>query len=684
MRLNPEKALAALLAGLLMASGAALAALHPLLAGWAIAGFGLAVITFVRFPRAWWWLLPAALPIASAAPWTGWLMADEFDLLVLAALAAGYLRFAHRPWPWRPHGLAAWLLAGLGISLVLGLLRGLVDAGGASLSPWDDYFSGTNSLRVAKSSLLALLAWPLVWQAAQDDAEGAFRRAATGMTLGIAAVSLAVAIERSLFPGLLEFTEPYRTTAWFWEMHVGGAALDSYLVLAAPFALWTVLNARTPLRWLGAACLALAFAYACLTTFARGVYGGVAVALLVAAFFLLRRRLPRPERALWLVLRDLLATLLLAAVFAALYANGGQTMLAASAGTAFVAALVLRRYTKRNNLLHVNSVALLLALVVEGVAVLYGGSFMMDRLSTSDRDFGHRVDHWQHGVSLLETPADWLLGLGIGRLPAQYSTAGPAGEYSGRASIVGNAGESPFLRLEGPASRPILGGLFQLGQRVFIDPTAPLGTDLRVRSAHSAILDIDICERHLLYVGECRSHSLSVTPTDGEWRTFRIVFSPVAPGDWQTTRPQWLTFSTTTPGTALEIDAIQLVGPHPPLINGDFSDHMTGWLPLAQVYFLPWHIDNAGLELLIERGLFGLIALTAVVLLAWRSLLRADVARHPFVPCLLGAMVAYPALGAVSSLFDVPRVAWLFQLLALFALALPGAVETHKKSATVL
>ena len=41
-------------------------------------------------------VLLALLPVAGLAPWTGWMLAEEFDLLLLALLAGGWARLA---WP---------------------------------------------------------------------------------------------------------------------------------------------------------------------------------------------------------------------------------------------------------------------------------------------------------------------------------------------------------------------------------------------------------------------------------------------------------------------------------------------------------------------------------------------------------------------------------------------------------
>lgn len=70
------------------------------------------------FPRAWLVVLPAAVPVIGFASWTGWLLAEEIDLVVLGAVAAGYARIALYP----PNSEAPVSARGLGSSLIVALL----------------------------------------------------------------------------------------------------------------------------------------------------------------------------------------------------------------------------------------------------------------------------------------------------------------------------------------------------------------------------------------------------------------------------------------------------------------------------------------------------------------------------------------------------------------------------------
>jgi hypothetical protein len=263
------------------------------------------------FMRPNWWLvvLPALLPVIGLAPWTGWITLEELDILILAVAAGGYARLAwpaqqklsvsqvryHHQTPRLTFGV--WLLAGLfAMATAVSIFRGFADAGGFKFGWFQGYHEPMNSIRVGKSFFLALLLLPL-WQTANKQYEVRSQELLSlGCVLGLAAASLTTMWERAAFTDLLNFSTDYRTTGMFWEMHVGGAALDGFLALTVPFALREFVVARTPGRWgLAAVVLGLA-AYACLTTFSRGVYLAVPVGLVVFFTLTARHGLPRFAR----------------------------------------------------------------------------------------------------------------------------------------------------------------------------------------------------------------------------------------------------------------------------------------------------------------------------------------------------------------------------------------------------
>ena len=244
----------------------------------------------------WLLLIPAALPVIDLAPWSGWLTLEEFDLLVLALACGVYLRLlmrAERPLPDRgrmlPVGALLFIVA-FGISIFISLFRGFDDAGGFSFGWFQGYDGPMNSLRIGKSFLLAGLLLPALLHFLRRDQAHTVRWLGWGLALGLGTASLAALVERLAYTGLLNFSADYRSTALFWEMHVGGAALDGWLLLSFPFAVWACQTAKGNLQRVFALGLLALGGYASLTTFSRGVYLGLAASMLVLGFILWRRK----------------------------------------------------------------------------------------------------------------------------------------------------------------------------------------------------------------------------------------------------------------------------------------------------------------------------------------------------------------------------------------------------------
>ncbi len=164
-------------------------------------------------------------------------------------------------------------------SQLLAMFRGFEDAGGLSFGWYQGYRESMNSLRLGKALPASLLLFPLWMRACKRDAQRSSDLLSKGLLLGLLGASLAAAWERLAFTDLLNFSADYRTTALFWEMHVGGAAFDGFLALTMPFAVHGMLLARSKGAWAFATCACAAGAYACLTTFSRGVYLAVPIGL---------------------------------------------------------------------------------------------------------------------------------------------------------------------------------------------------------------------------------------------------------------------------------------------------------------------------------------------------------------------------------------------------------------------
>ncbi|MDR1996238.1 hypothetical protein [Azonexus sp.] len=347
---------------------------HPLGPGAAL--FLFAVAGAVAFFRPVWCLVavPALLPVIGLAPWSGWISFEESDLLVLAMAGGGYARNLVDGPPGQHHR-ASRLLIGLSLLLALSLLismvRGFADAGGFQFGWYQGYDGPMNSIRIGKSFFLAWLLLPLLHRQFSDPARPAGRQLAWGLALGLGSASLAALWERLAFTDLLNFSSDYRSTALFWEMHVGGAALDGWLLLTAPFAVWALRHARTPARHALVLGMIVLATYAALTTFSRGVYLALLVILPLLAG---QRRLPTGirqsgQQSAWTPLRWAIALLVLAAMAGLVFADGGYRGLLALLGVIAVT-LALPRCLHGIAMVQL-AAGIVLGLMVGGVLVLF-------------------------------------------------------------------------------------------------------------------------------------------------------------------------------------------------------------------------------------------------------------------------------------------------------------------------
>lgn len=623
---------AALLLRLLPALGCALAGCvlawnHPL---WPLA----ALVCFlgwvgcaVRYPMAWLFVVPALLPVLNFSPWTGWIVFEEFDLLLLGALAGGY---GHLAWQaaegaqvdsgkrWGAVGAIATAVLVLGV-VSLGL--GLADAGPFKLDWFASYTDPLNSVRVFKSLGFAALFLPLLRRPGPKVSASASTMFASGMVAGLTVLVLAVVWERAAFVGLMDFSTHYRTVGMFWEMHVGGAAIDSYLALSVPFVVWALITARSPVTWMGASALAILTTYACLTTFSRGVYLAVLGPLLLLALLLWRQKKqpewtgPSVRKATWVLL-----TLLILEIF----------------------------------------------------WVLGSGTFMADRISRTERDLNNRIAHWTKGASLLQTPRDWIWGIGLGRLPAHYARASPQGSFPGtveqRVEQDKSGNANTYVTLRGPELRRRGGGSYGLTQRVTAQPLDHQIIGLDVRLTQNADLYVGICERHLLYDRECQDAVVHLIPGDGNWQRIAVTLRG-APLDDSMHRLQMLSVVVLSPHGVVGVDNISYIDGRQviPLRNGDFSSGLASWFPAAQSYFVPWHIDNVYLEVLIERGLLSVVlSALGIGMVLWRLAIGSS-QYHAMSPYWVASISGVLVVGLVSSVLDVPRVAFLAMLALLLA-----------------
>jgi hypothetical protein len=74
------------------------------------------------------------------------------------------------------------------------------------------------------------------------------------------------------------------------------------------------------------------------------------------------------------------------------------------------------------------------------------------------------------------------------------------------------------------------------------------------------------------------------------------------------------------------------------------------------------------LELLIERGILGVLIVVLILLTAFWILLFGVSHSHAMAACLVASLNGVLVVGLVSSVMDVPRVAFMFFLLTFYSM----------------
>lgn len=779
--------------------GCMIAARHPLASP-------LPVVAFFCFLVATFWrptvslpVLLALIPIIGLTPWSGWLTFEETDLGILAFAAGTYARLLsaspqRHGWNWsKPTTL---LLVLISCSLLVSMGIGFADAGGFVFG-WDQGYEGPmNAFRLTKSFFLAVLITPLIVFLSKAPCANAKSEFPLGIALSLFTVSLAALWERLAYSGLLNFSSDYRSTALFWEMHVGGAALDGWLLLTAPFAVWAIRNAKTPMMKLAATALAFLGGYAVLITFSRATYLAIAIAIpyllwRLSIQYALPQMIIRDDR--WRAWQWIWAVAVFGLIVAPMFSGGGYRGALAVLGLAFIGmsstnhfrslglipnlaaiggglffggllvivsnfvskgpyflyaalfmaaglliiksrrptpdprpslsftTIVIAMFPASANIagywggvealpgaiLSLSIVAMTLAVAsvrsrplwpkdifehakiigsgtaVAGlIAALLGGAYIGERFSTTDQDLHGRYEHWQKSIAILNSPSDFLFGKGLGRFPQNYFFSAPDNTFPG-SYHTGIEGENRYLSLSGGNYSITFGDMLRITQRIDRGASGPFNLQMRIRAKTDVAVHVEICDRHLLYPENCITQLLEIKAAPQTWQVFDLKMN----GNFVGTAKTFRTFAVglLTQRGAADFDDIVLSttdSGNNLLSNGDFSQGNERWFMTSDRNHLPWHAKNLMVNVLFDQGLIGLSLFTLLSLIAfWRSSF-GRMKQHPLAPYLASSILGFWVVGLFDSLIDAPRVAFIYYLICLYALALPNLVKYSGKKET--
>ena len=303
------------------------------------------------------------------------------------------------------------------------------------------------------------------------------------------------------------------------------------------------------------------------------------------------------------------------------------------------------------------------------------GSFMKSRFTTTNEDFGGRKGHWQHAIGLMDSTWDaFAFGMGLGAFPRAYLW-GKEKEKSSMAALYDD-GSNTYLKLSNSMD-------LAMGQRVSLEANQPYQLALDIKGkADTGTLDIMLCRRNIIvpWDSECLSKSLVIN--DGQWQHVTWDFNSGQIGDgvrfgrW----PLSLRFSHfyynpqgnyNLPLNFIDIDNIQLIDRYGwnHVVNGQFEKGLDNWFPTSDHFHLPMHIKNLWVDIFFEQGLSGIIAFMALSIYVLNCGIRLARSGDMFAVTLLSSLMGFFSVGLIGTLYDVPRVCFLFFLFLFTLLA---------------
>ncbi|HEY2967376.1 MAG TPA: O-antigen ligase family protein [Casimicrobiaceae bacterium] len=609
----------ALLSLLLFLGAGAAALIYPLGPAWLLLGLGMYAAVLWRYPQVGLPAIFALLPLLNFAPWSGWILLNEFDLLVAVTLAVRLLRpnfdisspaLAAVASPALSRGakwVIGWVAASFFVSAGIGLWP---------ISPFDanalfTYYSSFNSLRELKGFAWALALLPLLIEEARQP-QRMEQRCVAGMLLGLCGVVAVIVWQRAVFAGLLDFAGDYRVEGPFPELHIGGGDVHAYLVTAMPFVVAWVAPRPTARRVALGAALFLLASYALGVTFTRGGYVGYCGALVLMGI-----------------------------------------------------AMACQGFRQRN--LQLKRVATIAVLAVTGLAVMIpilSGSFMEVRLAGTQTEATARMRHWARTIDMMDKDLTTsLFGMGLGSFPRAFlfKNRDAASATFSYEREDGNG----FLRLG--SGKPLY-----LDQRVAVvaDKSYTLSLDLRSSDPEAGV-SVTLCEKSVQYSFGCKAVSLQQRAAAAGWehREVKLESGQVGSGPWLLRRPVALSIANARSGSIVEVDNVRLrdESGRDLIANADFSDGGARWFFSADDH-LPWHIFNLWVQILFEQGWVGVLALTVAVVISLTRLAAGMWRGNLFSSMLLAALGGFLLIGLTEGLFDGPRVTTLFFLLLFLGL----------------
>ena len=709
---------------------------HPLFPVIISAAYFLYLLALIKFPGSWVIFLFALLPITDLGMWTGNILYDEYDIFFLETM--GFLIFRGIKivnYSFK-YDIFFFCLLLLFVESTLRGLWGYFDGG----HNYDIHLSYLNSIRVGKGFLSAWLTWFFLRKQLYLDYRNTVRLLGYGIFIGLFCFSILVLWERHIFSAmlsgggvygilsnLLDFSGTYRITGFFSGMHVGGTAVDGYLICVLPLCFYVVSKKYNSYLWLLTIGIFFLGIYCLVVTFTRMTVASCFFSLLVSMVMLIFKSKTNYEKysysmfASFLVFIAILGGLITcysntgyqglllgfidisAAILVGYFSNTSQRYLW-FAGFVFVVLLSIfgiynsitnshwhhdvsgataiyesvmftlfftgigfysGKYLKLANLsLAVLRIPMFTCVVLIFVGIGILSSRMEQRFKDVGQDFIIRQNHWLNVIDT-RTPDSFL-----------SSFLGEGMGAMPRQYYVNNYDKKQLpsydlVRDEGKNHLKLGVGGYPFHQKVPLSANTNYRLLVSIKSeAEGENVSVDICHKHILFSESWQPDCVNNTFTakDNTWGWYEWKFNSGNLGisgwaDWPVTL-QLHNYGK----NPIEVASVELFDENDMQIvrNSDFADEFKYWFWTSDFEHLPWHSKQLFIHIWLEQGWLGEFLFALLLFFGFfrqTKLFRQNIS----IPmALLPAMVGILGLGLTDTFIDEPQIS-LFVFCILFA-----------------
>lgn len=691
--------------------------------------------------------MPALLPVMDFGIWTGNVVFSEYDIFLLLTLACMFwfkrdVRFSYK------NNIVFWLfIAWFLLCCAVGFFGYLTSY------PVDDiYQSAWNAIHVGKGFIFSWFVWCVIRDSLITDYSKSLKFLSAGILSGLGLVAIGILWERHVFAAilgandfygfisvLLDFASTYRVTGLFSTMHVGGTALDGYLVSVLPLAFFIV-SRQKKILYLSLATLVFVLGlYSVVVTFTRMTVASFAFSLVVAGIMMLMKNAFSKDKsnsgfhdlALMSVFVFMIALLVAAKNMA-----GYQALV--SAILVFSSILVVN---------YINKAGFIVSGLLVFLVFSLGGYGIFDSVSDSkwheDTDFGTAVflaGVFSFGCAFMGVLASYLLrksglllrslllpsvfGLaflillvGMGSTRMTERMHGVSSDIETRQlhwqDVIHSAtsdqlstllfghgmGSMPKLyyqahfdkmqlptyrwnELDGRSVLEIGKGGYPFYQKLSLLPDTDYELQAVIKSdGGEGLLGLDICHKHILFSDRWQPDCVNTSfkAKSNEWQSFKWKFNSGKLGQFGL-----LDWPTTLQlhnygNNVIAIDTIQItdVSGKEWIKNADFENKLNYWFWISDFEHLPWHSKQLFIHLWLEQGWIGLFLFIVLIALILVNQLALFRRGNAIPIALIPSVCAILGLGLTDTFVDDPHTSLMVYAILFAALQWPTITKRN-------